>query len=278
MKKFLLIPLIATFLITPLIAQEKTITPEQKLLDEVLADYREGRYNHFLKEMDSTYEEGNKKWEYNTFLEERKKLSTLVIDHETKKPDHLKKEITALHKKQDQELIKACLNHPNEKTSKEVQDMIAFIPNQKEQESINFIHSLTYKFKGDGASPIENKLITIDIEFWLKSISLDVALTQSKVDPDIYQKQHLALQIEKVKQMQEACQGDLVDIKTKEMVNVAASVLPKVYASATTRKHLIALGQGKAAAQNALEEKLQKITANYLDREDALIAKHFPSN
>lgn len=288
MKKFLLVPMIAAALTLPLMAEEETVQNTQvteqvsqetpKLIDEVLADYRSGKYSNFLKEADSTYEEGNKKWEYNSLLEERKKLSSVVNDYQSDKTDHFKKEIAALHDKQDREMVEVCLKRPEEAISREVRDMVFFTPSQEEQKSLDYLHSLSHKFKGDGTTPLENKLINIDTEFWLKSISLSVALTQNKVDPETYQKKHLVLQLEKIKQMQVACGGDLVDVKIKGYIDTAAAVLPKVQASATTRKHLNALAQGKVTPQNDVEKELQTIGAKYLKEEQALMEKHFPNS
>ena len=185
--------------------------------------------------------------------------------------------INQLHQAQDQELIEICLNNPNEKISHEVRDMIFFTPSKQEEESIEFIHGLSLKFKGDGVTPIENKLINIDTEFWLKGLSLEIAKSQNKMDDKTYQKQYLVLQLEKIKQMEEACQGDLVDVKIKSYVDTASSVIPKVYASAATRKHLTALGKGKIAPKSATEKQMQAVMEKYLQKEEALIEKHFPS-
>ncbi|QVL57629.1 MAG: hypothetical protein KFB93_00720 [Simkaniaceae bacterium] len=289
MKKFLLVPILAATLALPLIGNEELAqtepvqaeqiaSPEQKLIDEVLADYRAGHYSSFLKKSDDAYQEAEKKWKNNALLEQRKKLSTMVHDYGIDKTDDFKLKIAALHEAQDRELIEICLSHPNEKISREVRDMVFFSPSKQEEESIEFIHSLSLKFKGDGSTPIENKLINIDTEFWLKSLSLEIAKTQSKMDEETFQKQHLVLQLEKIRQMSEACQGDLVDVKIKSYVETASTTLPKVYASASTRKHLTALGRGKIAPQSPTEQELQAVMAKYLQKEEALTEKFFPTN
>lgn len=288
MKKFLLLPLIAATLILPLGAQEETSSAksikteqvtegDQKLIDEILTDYHNGGYRNFLNSIDASYKKKNKKWEYNSVLEERKKLSEMVNDYQSPKKDPFNKEVANLYEAQNRELIEVCLNHNNEKISSEVRDMVFFTPNAHEQESIDYVDSLSSKFKGDGTTPLENKLINIDTEFWLKGLSLGVVHAQGEIDQETFQKQYLVLQMEKMKQMQEACQGDLVDIKTKNLIDTAAAVLPKVKASATTRQYLTALGRSKVAPKNATEQEMQKIMANYLQKEDALVQKHFPS-
>ena len=289
MKKFLLVPFVAASLMLPLIAKEDTtkiesvkseqvVAPQQKLIDEVLSDYREGRYNNFLKSIDASYKEKSNNWEFNSALEERKKLSEMVTDYQGERGDAFKKDIATLHEAQNRELVEVCINNPREKISSEVRDMVFFSPNPHELESIEYVHQLSNKFKGDGVTPLENKLINIDTEFWLKELSIGVALTQGQIDQETFQKQYLVLQVEKMKQMKDACQGDLVDVKIKSYIDTAAEVLPKVKASASTRQYLTALGRDKVAPKCEAEKKMQSIMASYLQKEDALIEKHFQSD
>jgi hypothetical protein len=289
MKKFLLVPFIAASLMLPIVAKEDTtkvesvkseqvVPPQQKLIDEVLSDYRAGRYNNFLKSIDASYQEKSKKWEFNSALEERKKLSEMVTDYQGEKGDAFKKDIAALHESQNRELVEVCINNPREKISSEVRDMVFFSPNPHELESIEYVHQLSNKFKGDGATPLENKLINIDTEFWLKGLSIGVGLTQGQIDQTTFQKQYLVLQVEKMKQMKDACQGDLVDVKIKSYIETATEVLPKVKASASTRQYLTALGRDKVAPKCDAEKEMQKIMASYLQKEDVLVEKHFQSS
>lgn len=283
MKKFLLIPLLMgsfTFASTEEVSENPSpqFQSEQKLIDEVLTDYREGRYSSFLKKMDRTYQEGNKKWEYNSVLEERKKLSTMVQDYGREKADDFKTKMHALMEAQDRELANVCINHPDEKFSREVRDMVFFSPSPEEQDSLDYLHELSYKFKGDGKTPLENKLIAIDTEFWLKDLSLGVAKAQNKVDTETFQKQHIVLQMEKLSKMREACEADeFGDIKTQALVKGACALMPKVHASAVTRQHLMALGQGKIEPRTETEKEMQAVIAKYLEKEQALIQNYFPA-
>lgn len=289
MNKFLLVPFIAASLMLPVVAKEdmnkietiksEEIAPkEQKLIDEVLSDYHKGRYNNFLKSIDVFYKEKSKKWEFNSALEERKKLSEMVTDYQEQKGDNFKKDIAALHEAQNRELVEVCIDNPCNKISSEVRDMVFFSPNPHELESIEYVHQLSNKFKGDGITPLENKLINIDTEFWLKGLSIGVGLSQNQIDQETFQKQYIVLQVEKMKQMKEACQGDLVDAKIKSYIDTAAEVFPKVKASASTRQHLTALGRDKIVPKCDAEKEMQKIMANYLQKEDALIEKYFQND
>ena len=182
----------------------------------------------------------------------------------------------ALHQAQDQELIEIALSYPTEKISREVRDMVFFSLSKEEEESIQFIHSLSLKFKGDGATSIENRLIHIDTEFWLKNFFLEITKAENKIDEETFQKQSLVLQLEKIKHMQEACQGDLAHMEIKYRVDTASKVLPQVYASASTRKYLMALGKEKIVPKTLAEKKLQELMIKYFKEEQDLIGRFFP--
>lgn len=283
MKKFLLFPLVIASLVSPLVGEEVSkpiheVAVQQKLIDEVMSDYHSGKYKGFLKRVDSDYKDANKKWEYNDALQERKRLSQMIHDYHSPKEDQYKKEVEAIVELQDQELIEVCLRHPNEKVSREVRDMVFFTPSQREQEALDYLDSLGKKFKGDGISPLENRLIRIDTEFWLKGLSLGIALSQNKIDKETYQRQAFVLEIEKLKQMEVACVEEGQDAKIQQNITLAARVLPKVQAAATTRKTLIALGEEKLSPKSETEKQLQAVMAKSLKKQEALVQKYFSSN
>lgn len=291
MKKFLLIPFALTTLVFSSFAtepspqkakseQEVSQNPEIKFIDGIVNDYNNGKYQSFLEKTHSDYEAANKKWKYNNILEERKKISSLVTDAHQKETtlasDAFKKKNQILHEERDRQLLKICESYPNAAISLEVKDMIHFVPNKEEQESLDFITNISLKYKGNGKTYLENKLITIDTEFWLKSISLETALSQNKIDEETYKKQNLVLQIEKLRLMKAASLSDQNEPKITELISTAYAIYPKVNAATLTRKHLFALGKGKVQPQNIAEEKMQKIMAQYLEKEEQLINEYFP--
>ena len=156
--------------------------------------------------------------------------------------------------------------------------MVFFTPSQHEQESLHYLSGLTWKFKGDGKTPLENKLIGIDTEFWLKSLSLDMLVAQNKIDAKTFKEQRTVLNLEKLKQMQLACQGQDVDPKIKDYIETVQKIYPKVQASSMTRKHLHDLAVGKIKPQDVVEEKVTTIVVKYHDKEQQLVKEQFPED
>ena len=256
----------------------KVQTSEQttiRWVDQILSNYNAGHYQNFLKQADDQYQKSNKAWKYNALLEERKKLSSLVKDFDSQKTDTFKIKIKGLNEAKERELIDLCLCEKSTPLTREVKEMIFFTPSRHEVESLNFIHNIGSKFKGDGSSPIENKLINIDIEFWLKIFSLDVLLTENKIDQKNYQEKRIVLEFEKLHQMKEACMGKNVSAKIKDYIDTAYKVYPKTCSASLTRKYLNDLVTGKVAPANQTEEKIKAIGVKYTEKEKALIKRHF---
>ncbi len=259
---------------TPHVGKVQT-SEEVRWMDQIFSNYKAGLYRDFLKQTDEQYQKSNKKWEYNSLLEERKKLSSFVRDFDSQKTDPFKAKIKGLNEAKERELIDVCLSEKSTSLTREVKEMIFFTPSHHETESLNFIHTISSKFKGDGATPIENKLINIDIEFWLKMLSLDVLLTEKKIDQKSYQEKRVVLELEKLSQMKEACMDKNVDSKTKSYIDTACKIYPKMRSASLTRKYLNNLVTGKIKPTNQAEEKMKTIGIKYAEKEKALVKSHF---
>ena len=288
MKKFLLLPVLYIAFSNALIGiepslqntpvqKEEQAAPQETFLNQTLTAYQNGKYAQFLKESDENYQEAEKKWKHNDLLEERKNLSKRVIDKSSAKTDPLKEKFDSLQNAKNKELLEITQRYPSDKRAQEVRDMLFFSPTEEEKQSLDYLYSLTLKFKGDGLSPVENQLINIDIEFWLKNLALEIAFAQKKIDRKTFEERAFVLQLEKMCQMELACKGEVVDPKIASLVNTAATVFPKTNAAAATQKRLLALGQNKIAPETPAEKEMQQVAAKYHDKETALIEKERPN-
>ncbi|MEM7175945.1 MAG: hypothetical protein AAF443_08515 [Chlamydiota bacterium] len=251
---------------------------ELKLLDQILADYANGKYSAFLNRSHEKYLESNTKKEHDDLRKESSKLSPLVQDYSKVNPDPFHKKIQCLRENHNRELIEVCIHHPNAKLSREVKDMIFSTPTQKERDSLDYLTMIGSKSKGEGQAAIENQLIAIDCEFWSKQIALEVALSEKKISQETFQKQTLVLQLEKLRQMKAAVQQEGVDPKVKQHIEIAAQVCPKAQAFALTRKHLIDLGEGKIEPKTPEEKQFHRIVKKHISQEQALASEYFPSS
>ncbi len=237
----------------------------QKFAEQVATDYQQGRYRSFLKESHEAYQKSEKKWEHDTKLEERKIRSEALrssIQNQKDSVKQLKKE-GALKVKRNRELLDSALLHPNDLKSQEVKEMVLFTPTKEDQAAIDYVEALKNKFKGEGTSPIENRLIAIDIEFWLKTLGNEALFAMGSIDYDLFRKQHLVLQLEKVSQMRTACQEQGTDPIIKTAIERAAEIWLSSEAAQLTERYLKALEQDKVSPTCGYEESLKAIMTKY---------------
>lgn len=245
--------------------QDLSAKERQKMIEEVVRDYCKGDYNTFLKEIDNIYQKKNKNREYDIALEERKKCVAPVLGHD--RDLFSQEKMGALFEEQERELINIYIDHPDETFSQEVRDMLFFTPSPKEQESIDYLYGLSCKSEGDGSTPLEDKLINIDIEFWFKGFLLRLYKAQEKVDALTFEKRWLVLQIEKLRQMNKECVIDESgDVKSKEFIKIACDLAPKLQAISWTRRYLVSLGQGKVEPKTLVEKKMQSVITKFINK------------
>lgn len=259
---------------------EKVEVEKAMILDQILADYHRGEYKRFLNQLHNDYLDAGKKWKHDELLKQRKersKLSLLVQDYSQQSPDPFHKKIQALRKNQNRELIEASIRYPNLELSRKIKDMIFFTSTPEEQASLDYLAKLDLKFKGEGKNPIENRLIAIDVEFWLKKFMCELSLLNNEINDKTFHQQTLALNLEKLTQMKAVVQEKGVDPQIKAYIETASQIYPKVQSFASTRKHLLALAESKIEPQTDGERQFQRIVKKYTDQEQALVAEYFPT-
>lgn len=284
-KKFIYLPLALIACIASVSGLEPShaqteVKEHQKVqfVDSILNEYKEGKHSSFLNQLDEHYQSARKKWKYNQLLEERKALSKVVKGFEQERPPQLEKKIHKLSEMLDRELMDFCLENPHSILSKEVKEMVLFTPTNVEKESLNFIEKIKRKFEGDGKSPLENRLIAIDTEFWLKSSEIESELIQNTIDRDLFITKTLILHLEKLRQMQVACEQDKSSEAVDSHIETARAIFSKVHTAALTKKYLLALANEKTAPQNHEEEQLKAIVLKYQKQEQELINTYFSQN
>ncbi|MCK4934931.1 MAG: hypothetical protein KAR79_05030 [Simkaniaceae bacterium] len=284
MKFQALLPL---FLLTaPMVAEEaKGIqnTPiyyshSSEFINALAKDHKDGKYKSFLKSLDKNYKSANHKWQYNSLLEQRKEKADLLKQYDgqienVKSSDPLKEKQDLLKRARDQKILKLCKKEGNSPFAVELKKNLQLSLSDAEQEGLNFYESLKNKFKGDGKTPLENQLIGLDIEFFLKSFELDLLLVNNKLDKETFQKRQCILELEKFSQMQMLC------MEHKELqthFEILSDLAPKLQMQGLIEEYLEKLGNGQINPQTDLDHKLKKVILSYQEEKTALLKKFFP--
>lgn len=275
MKFSLFLPVIC--LTAPIVAEESIQNmPTSYFVESLHQEYRNGKFKSFLEDLHKDYETANHKWKYNDLLEQRKEKSQLLKQYEGEiahdvKPDAMKKKSALLKESRNQEILKLCSDDSPLSQAMQANLVISF--NEEEKKSLDFYSALKNKYKGDGETPLENQLISLDIEFWLKAFSLDLMLVNNQLDLDTFQKQQFVLELEKFSQMKWLCQEQMELSQHFEMI---MKLTPKLQANLLLEQHLEQLGQGKILPQSDLDLQIKEVMVTYLEKRQKLLNEFFP--
>jgi hypothetical protein len=250
--------------------------PGTLLVDEVMKEFNDGKYKQFFSRLDKQFEKDRNEFQMNSLLNERKKVASLPSKH-PKDAESYAKAADTLLKDRDQALIDLCMSYPTSAETTSVKNMIFLTLSADQKQSLDYLYSLKFKFKGDGKTPLENELIKLDVEYWLKSLSLDAATLKQNVSLETTMKQQVALDLEKLDKMKDAALKD-PNSAAGHAILVAYGVYPKYKAMLLEENRLNLLAKGQIAPQSPFEEKAKGVMQSFNEKHLELVNKYFPSN
>lgn len=206
---------------------------KRKQLPDYMATIKEnfdnGLFKKPLKKGHDLYIETLKKWGFNGDLSRRKALSEVKKNQQITGEKTAKSELFIVEHKEA--ILALCEKHAKDPFAKELKKSLYFTPTKAQQESIDTLAKLKDKFQGDGQSPLENKLIKLDTEYWLKSLALTTQLAKGKWCLADFREQMIVLELERIKQMQIACdETPYPDRTLQHHVDTVADITPQLQA------------------------------------------------
>ncbi len=238
---------------------------------QIIENYKSSAYSSFLEKNNREYLDSKKDFAFDSILEERKTQSKLskktssvevAAQKETAYVNFLTKAQSLSENEGEGQLSKNILSMGTKPLSRD------------ELISLSYVESLHQKFKGDGKTPLENRLIDLDIEYTIKTRMQLSDLEKSKINSMEYQKNCLILQLDQTSAMLFACQAceeitpsDFNIIREmKGYETISATILEK-------KALLSSLSNLKAQKTKPLtpyEEKVLSLHDAYLDEINAL--------
>ncbi len=239
-------------------SQSETITMTQpasnhfllgsEVVQMVRADYTDGKYNEFLKEMDRDFKQAKKSNDLEGLIELRKETAQIKIH-----PDFAKA-YRIIQDAKNKDLLNAASTLEKTEFTQKVESAAQSIA-----EMDDHLLALSYKVPGTGANSDENALIDIGLEYYYKAIHLDSLA--SKAPMADRKEKHMALEMEKMSRMVEASKS-FTDKNLKSSIKDASIILDHRIAKSYDMSDLIALSKGKVKPLSTLEEKAATIVSN----------------
>lgn len=246
---------------------------------EAREGFSSGAHKAFLEQADKTYQKNMKTHAYDTFLEARRDTSKITASlKDTPKPitvADFEKKSNELLSQRDRKLSDVIAKHEDESFAASLKNSVFFSFNEEQKSALSRFFDLHTKFKGEGTSPLENELIAIDTEYWLKQRDLDMAHIKGKYTGEEYAKYALVLELAKLDAMKNAALKE-PESKLAHEILVAYGVYPTQAAIVYDQKKLVQLGEGKLASNTSFEQQVQGIMKEYIQERTELTAKYFP--
>lgn len=241
---------------TPAVLEEKQTAERFRLGSEAVAevrkDYRDGKFDSFFKEMDSSYEEVSGSGALNEFAS----LRLGDLPNQTAWFEEMKK----LQSEKNEELKQVVLNENSTFSEKVKSVAVATSPDEESaQKALMRIHRLSL---GQGKNSDENALIKLDLEYEYKAVHLDIPKNESDLD---LRKKHFALKMEMMDKMLLASQS-FEDVELKNAVAVFAQNLDAHLARSWDLMDLHLLAKGQIKALDKSEERVVSVIQAHLEK------------
>jgi hypothetical protein len=228
-------------------ASESQIIVQQRLGKEAIAqirsDYEAGRYDEFLKEMDSSYES----------VVENHKLSGLSSLREGTKADpKWTEEALILQKERNKELFQVVEGH-DDLFAQKVRSVASDASTPEQEAAILRLVEFRQMAPGTGKNSDENALIDLDLEYEYKSIHLDMP-NPDRDPPSDRREKHYVLKMHHMDKLLSSAQ-EFEDADLKKIVELAAQNQDARMAQNWDQYDLSALVKGKEKPADLTQEK-----------------------
>lgn len=228
------------------------VTLGRKAVATLRAQYENGKYDPFLKEMEAKYQEAKKGEALENLVSMRKPMDLKWAELSTDLEKKRSKDLASLLSEKDQDLFSQKVRNSGMVFSKE------------EDEAFSKVLSFRSMVPGSGQNEEENALIDIDVNYEFKMIHLGLLDFKEGAISDRQEKQYV-LMMEKMDKMLEACQG-FKDASLKKAVESAYDQLDARLSKAWDLKDLAKLADGKIKPLTKLEEKSASLLSSYQEK------------
>ncbi len=260
--------------ITPLGAHESTLlNPGNQIVSEVDASYRKGEYDIFLEQLHEQYENAGKAGVLRGLFESSKEAFKANPEALESQFAPMHSQIKELTKNRNQRLLDAIAADSSATIAKKVDSIIFFSLRSEHSQVLNDLDQLKFHIPESAEGTIENKMSTLETEYYIKSQLLDIATQQQKEPSVNLPKKKIALSLEKLDKMEDVAK-EKNDSFWLEKIQLAkqANLLEKAHR--VDLDILNGLALGKVQPENSVEQKVKEIMMDYLQQKRATIEQH----
>lgn len=257
--------------VPPLGAEENRIPAAGKqMIVEVEASYQKGDYDVFLEQLHEQYQRAGKAGVLRGVFESAK--AALPQDTEESRKAY-RAQMAELDKERNKRLLEATTDSKETAISQKVAEIASFNLPSEHAEILAELDSLKYKVPKTAEATVQNKISALEIEYYIKSLLLDIAGHKSGSSPEELNKKKIALVLKKLDTM-EAVAKEFNDEIWIKKIEIAKGAYRADKAYRMDLDVLNSLAVGKIDPENPVEEKVKGIMIDFLSQRSTQADQH----
>lgn len=258
--KGLAIALCATS-VAPLSAADEYSVSGKVIVTEVEASYQKGDYDIFLEQLHEQYQRAGKAGVLRGVFESAKKAMPTTATDEDRQ--NYRTQIAQLDAERNQQLLEAIGDDKGTPLGQKINEIASFKQSQEHAAVLAELDALKLKVPADAKATIENKIAALEVEYYIKSLLLDIANQKSGTSAEELNQKKIVLVLRKLDNMEAAAKDFNDEIWTKKIA-LAKEGFRADKAYKLDLDVLKSLAVGKINAENPVEEKVKGIMIDFL--------------
>ncbi|MBS0629496.1 MAG: hypothetical protein JSS30_04640 [Verrucomicrobia bacterium] len=238
----------------------------QQIVAEVEATYQKGEYEIFLEQLDEQYQRAGKAGVLRGVFESAK--AVMPVSATVKDQKEYRSELAKLDKERNEQLLDAIGNNKDSAIGQKIEEISSYKISQEQIEVLAELDTLKYQVPQDTKATIDNKIAALEVEFYIKSLLLDIASQKSGSSAEELNKKKIALALQKLDRMEEAAK-DYDDEIWMKKIALAKEGFRADKAYKMDVAVLKELAAGNINPENPVEEKVKGIMIDFLSQRTA---------
>lgn len=258
---------LCTGAIAPLSGEETPYSYSgQQIITEVEASYQKGEYEIFLEQLHEQYQRAGKAGVLRGVFESAKAVMPVSATVQDQK--EYRSELSKIDRERNQQLLEAIGDNKNSPIGHKIEEIASYKISQDQIDVLAELDTLKYQVPKDAKATMDNKIAALEIEYYIKSLLLDVASTKSGSSSEELNKKKIALTLKKLDLMEAAAQEYNDEIWMKKIA-LAKEGFRADKAYKMDVEVLKELAAGNIDPENPVEEKVKGIMIDFLSQRTA---------
>lgn len=241
----------------------------RQIIAEVEASYQKGEYEIFLEQLNEQYQRAGKAGVLRGIFESAK--AVMPVSALLKDQKEYRTQLAKLDHERNEQLLQAVQGQMATPIGQKVSQIASSELPQDQIAALAELETLKYQIPQDAKATVDNKIGSLEVEYYIKSLLLDVAALKSGSTPEEVNKKKIALALKKLDLMETTAKEFNDEIWMKKIA-LAKEGFRADKAYRMDVEVLKELAAGNIDVENPVEEKVKGIMIEFQTQRSDYIA------